>query len=98
MQAVGMTNSQLDRSLQLEGIFLSAGTAAVSLGVGIPLGYALFRYGKAELYIGVGFYHFPFREVVFLILFIAVMQTILSFILSRNVKKESLVERIRYQG
>ncbi len=98
LQAVGMTNSQLDRSLQLEGIFLSAGTAAVSLVVGIPLGYALFRYGKAELYIGVGFYHFPFREVVFLILFIAVMQTILSFILSRNVKKESLVERIRYQG
>ena len=98
LQAVGMTDSQLGRSLQLEGIFFSAGTAAVSLAVGIPLGYALFRYGKAQVFIGIGRYHFPLREVVFLFLFIAAMQMLLSFVLSRTVKKESIVERIRYQG
>ena len=98
LQAVGMTDSQLGRSLQLEGIFFSAGTAAVSLAVGIPLGYALFWYGKAQVFIGIGRYHFPLREVVFLFLFIAAMQMLLSFVLSRTVKKESIVERIRYQG
>lgn len=98
MQAVGMTNRQLDRSLQLEGIFFSAGTAAVSLAAGLPLGYALFRYGKAQAFIGIGIYHFPLWEVLFLFLLIAVMQMVLSFVLSRNVKKESIVERIRYQG
>lgn len=93
-----MTNRQLDRSLQLEGIFFSAGTATVSLAAGLPLGYALFRYGKAQAFIGIGIYHFPLWEVLFLFLLIAVMQMVLSFALSRNVKKESVVDRIRYQG
>lgn len=98
LQAVGMTNRQLDQSLQLEGILLSAGTAAVSLVVGIPLGYALFRYCKSNSFVGLGIYHFPVREVLFLLLFMGVLQTVLSFVLSRNVKRESLVERIRYHG
>ncbi len=98
LQAVGMTNSQLDQSLQLEGILLSAGTAAVSLVAGIPLGYALFRYCKSNSFAGLGIYHFPVREVLFLLLFMGVLQTVLSFVLSRNVKRESLVERIRYHG
>jgi len=98
LQAVGMTNRQLDQSLQLERILLSAGTAAVSLVAGIPLGYALFRYCKSNSFAGLGIYHFPVREVLFLLLFMGVLQTVLSFVLSRNVKRESLVERIRYHG
>lgn len=98
LQAVGMTNRQLDQSLQLEGILLSAGTAAVSLVAGIPLGYALFRYCKSNSFAGLGIYHFPVREVLFLLLFMGVLQTVLSFVLSRNVKRESFVERIRYHG
>lgn len=98
LQAVGMTNRQLDQSPQLEGILLSAGTAAVSLVAGIPLGYALFRYCKSNSFAGLGIYHFPVREVLFLLLFMGVLQTVLSFVLSRNVKRESLVERIRYHG
>lgn len=97
LQAVGMTNRQLDLSLQLEGIIFSAGTALVSLAAGIPLGYALFRYCKSNSFAGLGVYRFPFREVLFLFVFIGVLQMVLSFVLSRNVKKESLVERIRYQ-
>ena len=93
-----MTNSQLDRSLWLEGLVFSAGTAAVSLVVGIPLGYALFRYCKSNSFAGLGTYRFPVREVLFLFVFIGVLQMALSFILSRNVRKESLVERIRYHG
>lgn len=98
LQAVGMTNRQLDISLQLKGILLSAGTAAVSLAAGAPLGYALFRYCKSNVFAGLGVYHFPVREVLFLFLFIGVLQTVLSFVLSRNVRRESLVERIRYYG
>ena len=98
LQAVGMTNSQLGRSLWLEGLVFSAGTAAVSLVVGIPLGYALFRYCKSNSFAGLGTYRFPVREVLFLFVFIGVLQMALSFILSRNVRKESLVERIRYHG
>lgn len=98
LQAVGMTNAQLDRSLQLEGIFFSLGTAVVSLAAGIPLGYMLFRYCKSQGFIGISIYHFPVKEVLFILAFLGILQTMLSFILSRNVKKESLVERIRYHG
>lgn len=98
LQAVGMTNRQLDHSLWIEGMVFSAGTAAVSLVAGTPLGYALFRYCKVNSFVGLSVYHFPFREVLFLFCFIGVLQMVLSFVLSRNVRKESLVERIRYHG
>ena len=98
LQAVGMTNTQLDRSLQLEGILLSVGTAVVSLAVGSPLGYAFFRYCKSQAFVGLNTYHFPIVEVLAMLIALGILQLLLSFILSRNIKKESLVERIRYRG
>lgn len=98
LQAIGMTNQQLNRSLQMEGMFFTIGTVLVSLLAGIPLGYGMFRYGKTHGFAGIHIYHFPVWEVVLLMAVLAALQMILSFILSRNVKKESLVERIRYQG
>lgn len=98
LQAVGMTNRQLDRSLQTEGMIFSLGTAIVSLAVGSPLGYGLFRYGKSHGLVGLNLYHFPVREVLFMLVFLGLLQAVLSFVLSRNVKRESLVERIRYRG
>lgn len=97
LQAIGMTNRQLNYSLQLEGIFFTAGTVLVSAIVGIPLGYGVFCYGAANGWIGMYHYHFPWLEILLLIAALALLQTVLSFVLSRNVKKESLVERIRYQ-
>lgn len=97
LQAVGMTNRQLNYSLQLEGIFFTAGTVLVSAVVGIPLGYGVFRYGAAHGWIGMNHYHFPWLEILLMVGALILLQSILSFVLSRNVKKESLVERIRYQ-
>ncbi len=97
LQAIGMTNRQLNYSLQLEGIFFTVGTVLVSAVVGIPLGYGVFCYGAAKGWIGMYRYHFPWIEILLLILALVLLQAVLSFALSRNVKKESLVERIRYQ-
>ena len=46
MQALGMTNSQMNSMLRSEGIFFTAGSILVSLLVGMPAGYALFCYGR----------------------------------------------------
>ncbi len=98
LQAVGMTNRQLNQMLQLEGILISAGTVIISLVLGSPIGYALFRYAK-ELHIyGINEYHVPWMEIGIMILAILLLQGTLSFLLSRNLRKESLVERISYQG
>lgn len=96
LQAVGMTNRQLNRSLQIEGIFFSAGPVLVAMLLGVPLGYAGFLYCKANGIIGINVYHFPAAELGLMVVALAALQLGLSFLLSRNVKKESLVERIRY--
>lgn len=98
LQAVGMTNRQLNQMLQLEGILFSVGTVVVSLAVGSPLGYALFCYAKENHIYAINEYHFPMLEIGIMLLVILALQMGLSFLLSRNLHKESLVERISYQG
>lgn len=98
LQAVGMTNRLLNRMLQLEGILFSAGTVIVSLAVGSPLGYVLFQYARDNQVYGINEYHFPVLEIGMMVLFILLLQAVLSFLLSRNLRRESLVERISYQG
>jgi putative ABC transport system permease protein len=97
LQAIGMTNRQLKRMLQIEGCIYTVGTVLVAMIVGIPAGYAFFLYGKSNSWVGLNIYHFPLAVILIMVAVIAVMQFILSFVLSRNIRKESLVERIRYQ-
>lgn len=97
LQAIGMTNGQLNRMLQMEGLFFSIGTLLISFVIGIPAGYAVFHYAKTHSYFGMNIYHFPWIQILVMTIIVIVMQLILSWLLSRNVKKESIVERIRYQ-
>lgn len=97
MQALGMTNRQMNRMLRNEGMILTIGSILVSLLVGMPAGYALFCYGRAHSYFGLDIYHIPLAEILVMVMVLSVLQISLSYILSRNVKKESVVERIRYQ-
>lgn len=98
LQAVGMTNSQLNRTLQLQGLIFSVGTIILALSAGLPFGYLLFDYAKSQAIFGINNYHIPVMPVLIMILTVGGMQLLLSFVLSRNIKKETLVERIRYQG
>ena len=98
MQAVGMTDGQLNRVIRMQGMIFTAGTLAVSLGTGIPAGYAVFRYCRAHSYFGMNMYHFPAAEVLIMAAVLVIMQLCLSFILSRNIRKESPVDRIRYSS
>lgn len=98
LQAVGMTNAQLNRSLQGEGLLYTAGTVLSAALIGIPCGYGLFCYGKENGWFGLNVYHVPVTELAVLAAFLILFQSVLSFVLSCNVKRESVIERIRYQG
>jgi len=98
LQAIGMTNKQLNMSLQAEGILFTFGTVIVAMAAGIPFGLGVFYYGKHKAWIGLYKYHLPIKELLLMIAFLAVFQIILSCILTRSQKKDSLIERIRYQG
>jgi putative ABC transport system permease protein len=98
LQAVGMTNKQLNLCLQLQGLIFTVGTICVALVVGLPLGYALFAYAKHNGIFGMNVYHVPMTPILAMILLVSLLQIVLSCVLSSNLKKETLVERIRYQG
>ncbi|MDO5294737.1 MAG: ABC transporter permease [bacterium] len=98
LQTIGMTNKQLNLSLQIQGLLFTLGTISIALIAGLPVGHMLFMYAKKNAIFGMNEYHIPFVPIMVMILVIALLQLILSYILSHNLKKESLVERIRYQG
>ena len=98
LQAVGMTNKQLNLCLQLQGLIFTVGTICVALIIGLPLGYALFSYAKHNGIFGMNIYHVPIVPIFIMIFLVGLLQIVLSCVLSSNLKKESLVERIWYQG
>ena len=97
LQAVGMTNKQLNLCLQLQGLIFTVGTICVALIIGLPLGYALFSYAKHNGIFGMNIYHVPIVPIFIMIFLVGLLQIVLSCVLSSNLKKETLVERIRYQ-
>ena len=47
---------------------------------------------------GMNIYHVPIVPIFIMIFLVGLLQIVLSCVLSSNLKKETLVERIRYQG
>lgn len=97
LQAIGMTRRQLNASLQLEGLVFTAGCALTAVLAGIPAAYGFFLYGKNNQQYGLNVFHMQWVEMLLFLLAVFALQCVLSFILSRNLKKESVMERIRYR-
>lgn len=96
MQAMGMSASQLRKMLQFESLFYTIGTLLVSVGGGSLLGYPVFLWAKKNDMFNIEQYHYPFVAAVIVSLTLLVIQMILAIALSQSVKKEFLIERIRY--
>ena len=97
LQALGMTNVQLARMLQMEGLIFTVGTLLISLTFGNAAGYILFQKCKNTGMIGLNDYHFPMAEILAMSGILLMLQIILSAFMSRKLQKDSLVERIRYE-
>ena len=96
IQAIGMSEKQLIRMLQLEGIIYTLGTLAVSVGIGSLVGYGAFLYAKTKHIFQISEYHFPVVPAVLLICVVAFLQVLLTYGVSANFRKLSLIDRIRY--
>ena len=96
MQAIGLSERQLLGMMQMEGLFYTAGTLVVALGIGSLAGYGVFRYMKAENIMNVTSYHYPALPAVLLALVVALTQVLLTCAVSRSFRKMSLIDRIRY--
>lgn len=96
MQAMGMTNHQLVKMLRTEGLFYTAGTLIISVGLGSLLGYPVFLTAKDQGWFNIREYHYPLAAVIIVALILLAVQMFLAGALGGKVKKESLIERIRY--
>ena len=96
MKAIGMSDRQLMKMLQLEGIFYTVGTLIISIGVGSLAGYPLFLYAKRTGMFDISTYHYPVTAAIIIILTLFVIQMLLAIFIAKSVRKDSLIERIRF--
>lgn len=96
LQAIGLSDRQMVKMLQMEGLYYTAGTVILSLGVGNLAGYAAFLYWKSEGMSGIKTYQYPLGPTIILILVILAVQLLLTLLLTKDMKKQSLVDRIRF--
>lgn len=95
LQAIGMSNKQLVKMLQIEGMFYTIGTLLITLTIGNVVGYIAFLAFKNS---GASYavYSYPLMETIIMIVSITVAQLILTYVISNNFNKQSLVDRVRY--
>ncbi len=96
MQAIGLSEHQLIQMLQMEGLFYTLGTLIISLGIGNMVGYGVFLYAKADRLLNITRYHYPLTQTILLTVTVIVLQLLLTLVISRNFRKQSLIDRIRF--
>lgn len=96
MQAIGMTDRQLVKMLQQEGLFYTVGTLVLSVGLGSILGYPVFLWARNNGMFNISDYHYPTTAAVIVSAVMIVIQLVLAIILVKSVKKKTLIEKIRF--
>lgn len=97
LQALGLSDRQLVKMLSGEGLFFTAGTLLISLTLGNFFGYLFYKWAKQEHLMSISRYHYPLWESVGLALVLLAGQLLITLLISKKMKKESLIERIRNQ-
>ena len=98
LQAVGMSDAQLQKMLQIEGLFYTMGTLVIAVGGGSLVGYPVFLWAKHNGILGISNYHYPWIQALIISLVLIAVQMILTFALGKSVKKQSIIDRIRFSN
>lgn len=95
LQAIGLTNKQLVKMLDIEALFYTGTMMIGSLTLGSVLGYiAVIMCKKTGMsYVS---YTFPIIQIVMMVVCILLAQLALTYFISKNFNKQSLVDRVRY--
>ncbi|WPC44145.1 ABC transporter permease [Clostridium sp. JS66] len=93
MEAVGLSSTQLRKLLQIEGLYYSGISIIVSVILGISLSYVL--YLNMEFAKSSG-YKLPFIPIILVIMASICIQGVITYIGERSLRKESVIDRVRY--
>lgn len=95
LQAIGLTDKQLVKMLNFEAMFYTGTMLLSTLTLGSGLGYiAVCAFRKA----GASYvtHKLPLLPILIMVLCIVIAQLTLTYIISKNFNKESLIDRVRY--
>ena len=95
LQAIGMSDRQMIRMLQMEGLFYTFGTLALSLGIGSLAGYGLFLKMKADGMFSIKYYEYPVVPAIVLTVVVLLVQLLITYLVNSNFKKQSPVCGVR---
>lgn len=98
LQAVGMSDLQLLKMLQLEGLFYTAGTLIIAIGGGSVAGYPVFLWAREHGMFSIRNYHYPLGATLIMVALLVFVQIIMVFVIGKSVKKDSLIDRIRFEN
>lgn len=93
MEAVGLSNVQLRKLLQIEGTYYSTISIIISVVAGTLLSYIFhleFNFMEG------GKYQFPLKAIILVTVVFTLIQLLITFLVEKGLKKESIVDRIRY--
>lgn len=94
LQAVGLSNSQLKKMIQIEGLYYAVTSAFLAITCGTALGYKCFALIKSRAE-NIE-YKLPLIGIILLALIFVLVEIIVSILAQNNIKKEPIIERIRY--
>lgn len=96
LQAIGMSDRQTVRMLQMEGMFYTLGTLLLSLGIGSIAGYGLFRKMRADGMFSIKYYEYPVIPALVLVIVVVLLQLLITYLVNYHFKRQSLIERVRF--
>ncbi|MGL9748364.1 ABC transporter permease [Enterococcus sp. DIV0170] len=95
MQAIGMSDRQMKRMLQMEGFVYAGGILLSGVGIGSIIGYLVFLYAKDNGLMQIKVYQYPLIQVLLMVLLVVIVQLILTYATTTLVNKEAVIKRIQ---
>ncbi|MCY6958527.1 ABC transporter permease [Clostridium brassicae] len=93
IEAIGASNKDISKMLQLEGFYYSFISLVVAVGFGLGIGYLCFRLiKKTATYM---IYRFPLIPIIILISMFVLLQIIITYLIQRILNKNSIIDKIR---
>lgn len=95
LQAIGLTDKQLVKMLNIEAMFYTGTMILSSLTLGTIIGYiAVYAFRKTGA--SYATYTFPLIQILIMVVSVVIAQLLLTYFISKNFNKESLIDRVRY--
>lgn len=95
LQSIGLSENQLRKMLDGEGLVFTVGALFAALTVGNLFGYLLFLWAKSSQMLSITQYHYPLWETVAVVVVFLLGQLVCSRLIQWQLRKESLIDRIR---